>query len=61
MEFPDLGQHCSLADCKQLDFLPFVCSNCKLTFCKNHFNTSQHDCKCLNEFFKIPANEVTLE
>lgn len=54
MEFPELGQRCSLQDCKQLDFLPFTCANCQQVFCKNHYITSAHDCKCLNVFFKKP-------
>ncbi|XP_065199729.1 AN1-type zinc finger protein 1-like [Planococcus citri] len=54
MEFPELGQQCSLQDCKQLDFLPFTCANCQQIFCKNHYITSAHDCKCLNEFFRKP-------
>ncbi|OAY73065.1 Zinc finger AN1 and C2H2 domain-containing stress-associated protein 13 [Ananas comosus] len=27
-EFPDLGKHCSVDDCKQIDFLPFTCDRC---------------------------------
>lgn len=25
---PDLGEHCSRADCGQVDFLPFKCDGC---------------------------------
>jgi len=39
MEFPDLGQHCHI--CRQLDFLPFVCYDCKGVFCLEH---KSHDC-----------------
>lgn len=28
-----LGQHCSLPDCQQLDFLPFKCDSCNKVFC----------------------------
>lgn len=52
MEFPNLGQQCSWRECKQLDFLPVTCDNCRQIFCKEHYLTSAHDCKCLNEFFK---------
>lgn len=52
MEFPNLGQQCSLQNCSQLDFLPFTCTNCQQIFCKEHYITSAHDCKHLNEFFK---------
>ena len=27
-EFPDLGKHCSVDICKQIDFLPFTCDRC---------------------------------
>ncbi|KAJ0782643.1 putative transcription regulator A20-like family [Helianthus annuus] len=26
--FPDLGKHCSVDDCKLIDFLPFTCDCC---------------------------------
>ncbi|CAN4089924.1 unnamed protein product [Withania somnifera] len=26
--FPNLGKHCSVVDCKQIDFLPFTCDCC---------------------------------
>ncbi|KAF6158553.1 hypothetical protein GIB67_040067 [Kingdonia uniflora] len=29
-EFPNLGKHCSVEDCKQIDFLPFTCDRCTL-------------------------------
>ena len=28
-QFPDLGKHCSVDDCKLIDFLPFTCDRCK--------------------------------
>lgn len=43
--FPDLGRHCQLSDCHQLDFLPFTCHACHkvshfypfiLRFCFTH-------------------------
>ncbi|WMV17504.1 hypothetical protein MTR67_010889 [Solanum verrucosum] len=27
--YPDLGKHCQLSDCHQLDFLPFTCHACQ--------------------------------
>ena len=44
MELPELGEHCSHQDCKQLDFLPIQCVKCKLTFCRNHIADSKHEC-----------------
>ena len=43
-EFPTLGEHCSVRECNQLDFLPFCCDYCKQTFCKNHKDVSLHQC-----------------
>ncbi|XP_015439386.1 PREDICTED: AN1-type zinc finger protein 1-like isoform X1 [Dufourea novaeangliae] len=44
MEFPDLGERCSIQDCKQLNFLPFVCNHCHNIFCKEHFHIATHKC-----------------
>lgn len=44
MEFPETGKHCSIKECKLLDFLPFVCEHCQATFCKEHFHMVSHKC-----------------
>ena len=44
MELPELGDHCALKDCARLDFLPFGCSACGLTFCLDHRAPKQHGC-----------------
>lgn len=44
MEFPDLGENCAFSMCKQLDFLPIQCVNCKLYFCKEHNLPFHHQC-----------------
>ncbi|PSN48371.1 AN1-type zinc finger protein 1 [Blattella germanica] len=44
MELPDLGKRCANEKCKQLDFLPFQCSHCKLIFCKDHYMPENHEC-----------------
>ncbi|XP_074320483.1 zinc finger AN1 and C2H2 domain-containing stress-associated protein 13 [Silene latifolia] len=41
---PDLGKHCSLEDCRQIDFLPFTCDRCRLVFCLEHRSYRQHQC-----------------
>ena len=38
----NLGKHCD--KCKQLDFLPFTCEFCKLTYCSQHRNPDTHQC-----------------
>lgn len=53
MEFPNTGENCAFDNCKQLDFLPFKCDHCQLTFCKNHFNSESHKCS-------KPQSDVTL-
>ncbi|KAG7628858.1 Zinc finger AN1 and C2H2 domain-containing stress-associated protein 13 [Arabidopsis thaliana] len=43
-EFPDLGKHCSVDYCKQIDFLPFTCDRCLQVFCLDHRSYMKHDC-----------------
>lgn len=38
----DIGINC--AYCRQLDFLPFTCYECKLVFCENHRAREAHAC-----------------
>lgn len=47
MEFSNLGKHCAYASCKQLDFLPFTCNNCKQVTCLEHRSVRKHECKKL--------------
>ncbi|XP_059294074.1 zinc finger AN1 domain-containing stress-associated protein 12 [Lycium ferocissimum] len=42
--FPDLGRHCQLSDCHQLDFLPFTCHACQKVFCVEHRSCKSHEC-----------------
>lgn len=44
MEFPDLGNNCTMKDCQQLDFLPVTCFYCEKLFCKTHFLPFDHSC-----------------
>ncbi|CAN6844610.1 hypothetical protein Bca52824_029205 [Brassica carinata] len=43
-EFPDLGKHCSVDICKQIDFLPFTCDRCLQVFCLDHRSYMKHTC-----------------
>ncbi|XP_021800135.1 zinc finger AN1 and C2H2 domain-containing stress-associated protein 11-like [Prunus avium] len=43
-EFPDLGRHCYVADCQQIDFLPFTCDSCHQVFCLEHRSYIKHNC-----------------
>ncbi|CAK9809315.1 AN1-type zinc finger protein 1 [Anthophora quadrimaculata] len=56
MEFPHVGERCSIKDCKQLNFLPFECNHCHDIFCKEHFHIGSH--KCLSFHDKITYTRV---
>ena len=43
-EFNRLGRHCALDSCHRLDFLPFDCSLCHLSFCLDHRTPQTHSC-----------------
>eukprot|EP00026_Physarum_polycephalum_P020668 Phypoly_transcript_23405.p1 GENE.Phypoly_transcript_23405~~Phypoly_transcript_23405.p1 ORF type:complete len:173 (+),score=21.36 Phypoly_transcript_23405:60-521(+) len=49
MEFTHIGAHCSLPDCKQLDFLPFNCESCHKKFCGDHRKEVDHHCESYKE------------
>jgi hypothetical protein len=38
LEFPSIGQVCSLPECGECDFLPFQCSRCSGWYCHLHLN-----------------------
>lgn len=48
-EFPNLGKHCSVDDCKLIDFLPFTCDRCKKVFCLQHRSYTTHLCPNAND------------
>ncbi|XP_029045972.2 AN1-type zinc finger protein 1-like [Osmia bicornis bicornis] len=56
MEFPGIGERCSIKDCKQLNFLPFQCDHCHDVFCKEHFHVGAHSCSNFHE--NIVHNKV---
>lgn len=51
MEFSNLGSHCSIPNCYQQDFLPFLCNACQKVYCRTHRSYFEHDCK------EIPMGE----
>ncbi|CAJ2671444.1 unnamed protein product [Trifolium pratense] len=53
-EFPDLGKHCSVSDCRQIDFLPFTCDRCNQVYCLEHRSYIKHHCTKPNK------NDVTV-
>ncbi|XP_073535605.1 AN1-type zinc finger protein 1 isoform X1 [Phyllobates terribilis] len=40
----EIGQHCDVEHCGQLDFLPFVCDGCSQVFCLTHRSRDSHGC-----------------
>lgn len=44
MELYDIGKHCNLKGCNQLDFLPFKCDGCNKVFCSEHWKSEIHSC-----------------
>ncbi|EFJ44181.1 hypothetical protein VOLCADRAFT_45245, partial [Volvox carteri f. nagariensis] len=40
----EIGDHCSVEDCGQIDFLPFKCDCCNRTFCLEHRSYVAHSC-----------------
>lgn len=47
--FPNLGKHCSVDDCKLIDFLPFTCDCCNKVFCLEHRSYTTHQCPKANK------------
>mmetsp|Transcript_6957 Transcript_6957/g.12820 ORF Transcript_6957/g.12820 Transcript_6957/m.12820 type:complete len:193 (+) Transcript_6957:88-666(+) len=45
MDLSHVGKHCHLKDCRKLDFLPFRCGHCKLSFCLEHRLPKNHACE----------------
>ncbi|XP_077208147.1 AN1-type zinc finger protein 1 [Paroedura picta] len=44
----EIGRHCAVEGCRQLDFLPFVCDGCSQVFCLQHRSRSAHGCSEVN-------------
>lgn len=40
----DIGSHCSVGACAQVDFLPFTCDCCSGVFCLQHRSYDAHEC-----------------
>ncbi|CAL5193461.1 unnamed protein product [Lathyrus oleraceus] len=43
-QFPDLGKHCTVSDCRLIDFLPFTCDRCNQVYCLEHRSYIKHHC-----------------
>ncbi|EPQ58499.1 hypothetical protein GLOTRDRAFT_57525, partial [Gloeophyllum trabeum ATCC 11539] len=43
MDLQEIGAHCSVQSCKELDFLPIKCG-CGRVFCRHHISADSHEC-----------------
>ncbi|TFK40820.1 hypothetical protein BDQ12DRAFT_680095 [Crucibulum laeve] len=44
-----IGKQCADPACLLVDFLPFKCQHCSLSFCQEHFRVEAHRCKEYDE------------
>ncbi|CAA7271320.1 unnamed protein product [Cyclocybe aegerita] len=44
-----IGKQCSHPSCLLVDFLPFKCQHCQLSFCQEHFKVDGHQCDKYDE------------
>ncbi|KDR82846.1 hypothetical protein GALMADRAFT_238450 [Galerina marginata CBS 339.88] len=44
-----VGKQCSDPTCLLVDFLPFKCHHCELSFCQEHFKVDAHKCSKYDE------------
>jgi hypothetical protein len=44
-----VGKQCSDPSCYLVDFLPFKCQHCELSFCQEHFKVDVHHCTKYDE------------
>jgi hypothetical protein len=45
----EVGKQCSDPSCLLVDFLPFKCHHCELSFCQDHFKVDAHKCPKYDE------------
>ena len=55
----EIGEHCSFASCKRLDFLPVKCQYCKLNFCSECASVNVHSCPDVPTLEEVPSQYVT--
>lgn len=49
-DLEELGAHCHMPYCRQLDFLPFRCDSCHSTYCLDHRSETAHHCPKAGEW-----------
>lgn len=56
----NVGEHCTLASCGRLSFLPVACPLCSTTFCESHFLPEQHSCASSASKTKVLSDDELL-
>ena len=57
----DIGKHCELKTCRQLDFCPFLCHHCKKNFCLEHRTADSHKCpSTMVKPLPVPKHKPTI-
>jgi predicted nucleic acid binding AN1-type Zn finger protein len=51
MEDHKLGKRCSLAECRQIDWMPISCKYCSQVFCADHYGIDSHHCEAVSKHF----------
>ncbi|KAJ4482095.1 hypothetical protein J3R30DRAFT_3329480 [Lentinula aciculospora] len=44
-----IGKQCSHPTCHLVDFLPFKCQHCQVSFCQDHYKVAEHSCPQYDE------------
>lgn len=52
MQDQKIGKRCTLAECRQIDWMPIECKYCNVVFCSEHFKTESHNCQAVDKYFK---------
>ncbi|XP_069587633.1 AN1-type zinc finger protein 1 isoform X1 [Ranitomeya imitator] len=55
----EIGQHCDVENCGQLDFLPFVCDGCSRVFCLTHRSRDSHGCPEIGHQYEISGGPTS--
>ncbi|XP_059972335.1 AN1-type zinc finger protein 1 isoform X2 [Mesoplodon densirostris] len=55
----DIGAHCRVEQCRQRDFLPFVCDGCSGVFCLEHRSRESHSCPEVTVIERLKSDSHT--
>ncbi|TFK55319.1 hypothetical protein OE88DRAFT_1623516 [Heliocybe sulcata] len=55
MDLQEIGAHCSVQSCNELDFLPIKCG-CERFFCRHHISPDAHECTSSSSSATVPGS-----